>query len=320
MKIALCVSGSMRNSQHILQRNIDKLHKVGHKVFLFASIEDSEPRHRIARNNEWSPYLGFFRPWISVFLLNSKLPQPDLFEFKNVVKAEFRIENRTTEEMLRHFDLFATYCELDKTYIQNCRIKFFNLRPYKPFFQNSLRMCVGISEAFKMYEKSEFSADYVLRLRPDFELSDNFVQTIKNTHIQMAVRNDAENWDYGWGYASDQVFGGRPIEMRVLSNALTELRSYWIKDEVINTRSSTVPFVYGDVIFSKLMYLNDINPDLVFNAGDLYRERISRVYPWNRLFWQFYFQERTWRQYLFRVRMHQKVQLIQPGNDKQHLS
>lgn len=129
-----------------------------------------------------------------------------------------------------------------------------------------------------MYSNSNSSADMILRLRPDFQLSDNFVRELANLkNVVMPIRSSGWLWDYGWGYASDMVFAGSSPEMAKLSSAIDYVSDFWGNGRVLIHEKKTLPFIYGDAIFSFLLDKFQIPMTPVADGGDLLRPKTMRI-------------------------------------------
>jgi hypothetical protein len=101
----------------------------------------------------------------------------------------------------------------------------------------------------------------------------------------MPIRDSGALWDYGWGYASDMAFASSPSNMRALSKAILHLPVIWQSDRIRITEKRTLPFIYGDAVFSFLMHDLNLTVNPIYNGGNLirpkkrYKTLFNRNYP-----------------------------------------
>jgi len=153
---------------------------------------------------------------------------------------------------------------------------------FPPHFRNTLFMLHGIKEAYSLYEKSNYSADLVLRIRPDFLMTDQFASALESSEkVIMPVRTSGQIWDYGWGYASDMAFAGKPALIEKLSSAITYVPLFWAEKRVRILESRTLPFIYGDAVFSFLLNEFKFTVAPIANGGEITRPVPKRFYPFS---------------------------------------
>lgn len=228
------------------------------------------------------PIVGFYRPWINCF----QFPDQELDKLKLMARSssvQLQFSEIDFNHLLHSYNIKQYFDCAEKIafeFINAGKVRKVN---FPPHFRNTLFMLHGIKEAHSLYEKSDFLADLVLRIRPDFLMADDFIAALEiSDKVLMPVRNSGQTWDYGWGYASDMAFAGNPALIKKLSNAITYVPVFWAEDRVRISESRTLPFIYGDAIFSFLINEFGFKVAPIANAGELIRPIPKRFYPYSR--------------------------------------
>jgi hypothetical protein len=195
---------------------------------------------------------------------------------RNLEPVETEIESRSLEEILNDYGLTDTWRDL---FDSNRPISGSDgLRPHKPHFVNTLFMLANMHRADLLRQACQTNYDGVLRVRPDFALSEQFVDALDPTCLVVPIRTSGREFDYGWGHMSDQCFFSSPAAMSVLTSLVHELHDLWSPSKVFQRRSFSAPFLYGDVIvcYWKSHALN-VPTLLVEKGGDLVREKRAHL-------------------------------------------
>jgi hypothetical protein len=281
LKIAVCISGAVRNSSEIIASNLGNLKDLGHEIDVYMHLQKPSTSFRNSYDGKIYSKSRCYLPYINGFETNNVEVQTDI-PLSNELKIRF--ESRTFEQILFDFGLEKTWHQL-----QNIEIEIpgtsKTLRPHLPHFRNTLFMLVNMYEAERLREQFNLTVDGVLRLRPDFLMSQSFLKTLDPKNLIIPIRTSGSEFNYGWGHSSDQCFFSNPSAISSISNLVLHLEDLWSKEKVYVPESFSAPFLYGDVLFGYWMK-HRLNTEriLVPDGGDLVRENIVRKYLWNRDF------------------------------------
>lgn len=280
MKIAVCVSGSFRSSNVTLRKNLQRLSSAGHQLDLYAHVQ-FPPTDSVVRNAyDSNPYslIGRYLPFVRVFRSENERTVPSEQLRDTAESVTIQLENRTFDQILSDLELQHTWDELfvERKNIPRCGS---NLRPHEPHFRNTLFMLENMRQADSLRAKSQSAYDGVLRLRPDFLISEDFVEALDPTRLVVPIRNSGREFDYGWGHMSDQCFFCSPDTMTQLVSVVDHLKELWDVNNVFVPESFSAPFLYGDVIlcYWKNRTLN-VPTLCVRRGGDLVREKQDNVF------------------------------------------
>lgn len=285
VKIAICISGSFRNSYSTILDNVARLENAGHVVEVFLVLQPESLGLKVDwENTKLRRYKNSFSP---IFY----------YDFSNFVDSEIRSYAYTNDwsivETKIDFEVLLDIYGLKNIYREaQSQADDFMMRwgkykfPFPGHFRNSLLMLHGIYAAFNCYRDSGFEAELVLRLRPDFLMSNSFIAQIgKSSDLLMPIRDSGSLWNYGWGYASDMVFVGKPEQMEILCSAINYVPIFWDPWRIVIDETKTIPFIYGDAIFSFLLHFFNIPMNSIPKGGDLVRQNRKRVTFLNSKFW-----------------------------------
>lgn len=298
MKIALCISGSLRNSEDVILKNVRTLEEMGHKVNIFAYLETTASRTRLSLDTY--PYsLSSYNP-LSIKLFNQCFESKDISILpllSNFPDASILTEDRTFEDLLSSYNLGETWNNLCE-FGQSIPMTPFQIKPFIPHFMNTFKMLSGIWNADQLRIKSDSNFDIVIRLRPDFLMSSNFVSALDNEGFVVPIRSSTTISDYGWGHMSDMCFACSPTLMSKTSDIVNNLNFLWDSSRVFVKESVNAPFMYGDVIVSYwVRNVLDITPSVVPNGGDLVRESSERYSLSKPEYWEHIRKYLSWLKY-----------------------
>ncbi len=301
MKIALCISGSFRESGNVVRENILRLISKGYSVSVFMHLDLPDSPRRLNFDLNPNSIWASIRPYRSFFVQNSNLKLDNLDEIDGVDQVIITYESRSIDEIVKTYGIEDVWHNLPKFQkrIPNTATV---IRPYIPHFRNTLRMLssMWIADEARCSSDSEFKI--VIRLRPDFLMSDTFASTISESELVVPIRDSGRAFTYVRGHFSDMCFAGPPEVMRSLCSTVLELKSLWNETRIFVPESIHAPFMYGDVILDYRARCElGFTPKLVPGGGDLVRERTESYSIFNQVFWKTRRQYATWLKYNHRV-------------------
>lgn len=308
MKIAVCISGSLRDSTDIIAKNLKNLIDAGHQIYVYMHLQNASSGFRNSYDGNLHSKFGICLPFIKGF--ETPYIQSNLDEICIAlnIQSKIRFESRNFQKILFDFGLNKTWSQL-----QNIGIEIPGtselLRPHLPHFRNTLFMLVNMYEAERERINSDLEVDGVLRLRPDFLMSQTFINNLDTESLVIPIRTSGREFDYGWGHSSDQCFFSNTSIMSSMSEVVLHLEDLWSEKKVYVPESISAPFMYGDVLFGYWMHHElDIRKKLVDKGGDLVREKTVRKYLWHKNFFEHRNQYRNWINYNRTVAQWQKIQ------------
>jgi len=285
MKIGLCISGSFRGSSLTIQQNLKHLREAGHEVAIYAYLQPEVNLFKVDWEINRFPLIGFARPWVSYYDFSDVQPH-EIAELAASESWKIFQDSRTFNELLEHYELTETYKGAVAIGTEFVNFESFFKRTFPNHFRNTFLMLHGIYQSFKLLDSDDAQFDLILRLRPDFLMSQRFISSLTPTDLViMPIRDSGALWDYGWGYASDMAFASSPSNMRALSKAILHLPVIWQSDRIRITEKRTLPFIYGDAVFSFLMHDLNLTVNPIYNGGNLirpkkrYKTLFNRNYP-----------------------------------------
>jgi hypothetical protein len=282
MKIGLCISGSFRGSALTIQQNLSHLREAGHEVTIYAFLRPEVDSLKVDWAMRRLPIIGYSRPWVSFYDF-SDFRIEEIVELATEESWNFLEDSRTFDELLADYKLTRHYeCAVAiGTGFVNSRK--FHSRRFPNHFRNTFLMLHGIYESHKLLDSGGAQFDLVLRLRPDFLMSEAFVSSLVPTNnVIMPITNSGSLWDYGWGYASDMAFASSPGNMKALCEAILQVPIFWHEDRIRIVEKRTLPFIYGDAVFSYLTDKLNLTVHAIYKGGELIRPNKRYRFFFNR--------------------------------------
>jgi hypothetical protein len=303
----MCVSGVLRDDGSLLLENVRILKEFGHSVSVFAVLEQPTKSYRLSKDRPHHRFFGRWRPWIELF-----------------VQSEIGFQKQSeVESLCEYFELQDSEADIEKIIlergllevveiIRNSTFVYKNqkLRPYWPYFANTIKMLSHISSSDEKRVQHGESYELVMRIRPDYQLTDKYVRGLDVNSLNFPIYSHRQAFDYGYGYASDNLFSGPPYLVAKLCKVVELLGQLWSKDELFVPISLSAPFLYGDVLIAKYISDNAVAPtNFIADSGCVIRQPVRRIYPFGILFWRFRSEDNLWRKYMREVRRFQRVYL-----------
>ena len=279
----------------------------GHQIYVYMHLQNASSGFRNSYDGNIYSKFRLYLPYIEGFetpYIHSNL---DEICIALKIQSKIRFESRSLQQILFDFGLDKTWSQL-----LNIGIKLPGtsklLRPHLPHFRNTLFMLVNMYEAERERINSDLVVDGVLRLRPDFLMSENFINNLETESLVIPIRTSSREFDYGWGHSSDQCFFSNTSIMSSMSNLVLHLEDLWSEKKVYVPESISAPFMYGDVLFGYWIHHElDIHKKLVHEGGDLVREKTVRKYLWHKHFFEHRNQYRNWVDYNRTVDQWQRI-------------
>ncbi len=306
MKIAVCISGALRNSADVIAENLKNLRDSGHQIYVYMHLQNASSSFRNSYDGNIYSKSRIYFPYIKGFETPNIQSNLDEICLALNIHSKIRTESRDFEQILSDFGLEKTWSQLESMGIEISGTSKL-LRPHLPHFRNTLFMLVNMYEAECERKNSDVTVDGVLRLRPDFLMSHTFINSLDAESLVIPIRTSGREFDYGWGHSSDQCFFSNTSTMSSISEVVLSLKDLWSEDNVYVPESVSAPFMYGDVLLGYWMHHKvNIKKNLVHNGGDLVREKTVKKYFWNKNFFDHRNQYHNWINYNRNVAKWQK--------------